>query len=103
MAKGVACLGEEVGIAAFFLPGGGVPAPLVGEGGSVHVVAVVVYEVGSLQGRDPSGGAGGHEKEDTALWVAVETCYLLAGSPLQLSTVPLAQWLLSPSQVAAGT
>ena len=103
VAKGVAYLGEEVGKAAFFLPVGGVLAPLVGEGSSVHVVVVVAYEGGSLQGRDPSGGAGGHEREDTALRAAVETCYLLAGSPPQLSTVPLAQWLLSPSQVAAGT
>ena len=103
VAKGVAYLGEEVGMPAFFLPGGGVLVPLVGEGGSVHVVAVVAYEGGSLQGRDPSGGAGGHEREDTALQVAVETCYLLADSPPQLSTAPLAQWLLSPSQAAAGT
>lgn len=101
--KGVACLGEEAGMLAFFLPGGGVQAHLVGEGGSVHVVVVVAYEGGSLQGRDPSGGAGGHEKEGTALQVAAETYYFLSGSPVQFPTVPLAQRLLSPSPVAAGT
>ena len=103
MAKGIACLGEEVGMVAFFLPGEGVPAHLVGEGGSVHVVVVVAYEGGSLQGRDPSGGAGAHEKGGTALWVAAETCYFLAGSLPRPPTVPLTRRLLSPSQVAAWT
>ena len=90
---------------AAFLRGGENPAYPVVEGGRVHVMVVAGYEVGSPWDGVPvdqdHGEAGIVVQVGVELLVPecqlVETCYLLAGSSPQLSTLPFALYSPSPS------